>query len=103
MSDLVTSDTIGESVSCCKASLSIHEMKESLMVQNQFICPLCGANNQCVIAQKSERDISNCWCREVQLDEVKLKQKLNEFQERGGNESCICPSCAKHLLKLSYE
>jgi hypothetical protein len=73
------------------------------MAKNPLICPLCGANNQCVIAQEVGGDISSCWCRELQFDEVKLKQKLNELQEQGGNESCICPGCSKHLLKLSNE
>lgn len=63
---------------------------------DQSACPLCGAQNQCVINQQGDVDISLCWCSRVSIDSVELKKRLNEMGKAEADQSCICPQCAKN-------
>lgn len=66
------------------------------VIQDKSVCPLCSAQNQCVLTGAGDVDISLCWCSRVSIDLNKLKTKLEDV-EIDFNQSCICPQCAQQL------
>jgi len=56
-------------------------------------CPLCGADNQCLMARPGYHNPRDCWC--MTLDE-RLPEELLELvpaEQRG--QRCICQACVQ--------
>lgn len=66
--------------------------------QDQSVCPLCGAQNQCVMTKEGSKDISLCWCSQVSMDLEELKSRLSDIGQSEVDQSCICPKCAQSLI-----
>jgi len=62
------------------------------------ICPLCGKNNRCGMAQSSGND-QPCWCMSGEFSFP--DSLLNEVTDAAKNKACICRECASrhHELK----
>lgn len=52
-------------------------------------CPLCGAFNQCVLAQAVTLD-ADCWCRSATIS----AEVLAAIPPEQLNQACLCPRCA---------
>lgn len=50
-------------------------------------CPLCGADNQCAMANGKPPE--SCWCQSVQID----PEALARVPEASRNKHCICQAC----------
>ncbi|MGB1141553.1 MAG: cysteine-rich CWC family protein [Halioglobus sp.] len=51
-------------------------------------CPLCGAANNCAMAQG--RPAESCWCQDVAFSQ----EALSRIPEASRNKHCICQACA---------
>lgn len=61
-------------------------------------CPLCGASNQCLMADPATRDAAfantlECWCVTARIDPAQLARIPLDAQRR----ACLCPACAAGL------
>jgi len=56
-------------------------------------CPLCGADNACVM-QSASPD-SKCWCQAVEFSE----ELLARVPEAARRKVCICAKCAAAAAK----
>jgi len=51
-------------------------------------CPLCGAGNQCIVAQGGAAE--TCWCMQANIsDDV-----LARIPDSQRDLACLCPRCA---------
>ena len=52
-------------------------------------CPVCGAANQCAVAQAGTFDVE-CWCKNVTFSTAALERVPDEKRRK----ACLCPMCA---------
>lgn len=51
-------------------------------------CPLCGAGNQCIVAQGGAAE--TCWCMRAEISANTLASIPDSLR----NRACLCPQCA---------
>lgn len=61
-------------------------------------CPLCGASNQCLMADPATRPAAlartlECWCSAARIDPAQLARVPLDARMR----ACLCPACAAGL------
>ncbi|GAB5453277.1 MAG: cysteine-rich CWC family protein [Halioglobus sp.] len=62
-------------------------MTDATQQPDQRLCPLCGGNNHCALANGETS--ASCWCMDVKLKETALAAlPADELGVR-----CICPGC----------
>lgn len=52
-------------------------------------CPLCGAANQCSLANPATATLP-CWCFDATID----AEALRRLPEQARDRACLCPRCA---------
>lgn len=62
------------------------------MSQNEFICPLCNAQNYCGI-----NSAESCWCMNKEVPKALIEQVPADQK----NKSCICARCVDKLNQLT--
>jgi glutaredoxin len=58
-------------------------------LEQNYICPLCGGQNECALAKTGSLD-GQCWCREVKINPAAIARAHEQLH----NQSCICMQCA---------
>jgi Cysteine-rich CWC len=56
---------------------------------NPTICPVCGASNNCTLADPRTA-AQPCWCFSVEIDPAVLEALPLEVRD----QACLCPGCA---------
>jgi Zn-finger nucleic acid-binding protein len=64
-------------------------VSENSAPEPAFVCPACGASNQCAVAAAGRFDV-DCWCKGVIFD----KAALERLPQNQRNKACLCPKCA---------
>lgn len=58
-------------------------------------CPLCGARNECAMAQTAGSTDVACWCTQVEID----RKALARIPRDRIGQACLCPRCASGLAE----
>jgi hypothetical protein len=56
----------------------------------ECLCPVCGADNQCAMAD--DKQASQCWCMGVTIAEEALAQ----IPAKARDTQCLCAACARY-------
>jgi len=64
------------------------QAKEEPMNDQPHLCPLCGQENDCALA--NGRPIESCWCFTAEIS----RQALERIPEAARGVACLCASCA---------
>ena len=65
--------------------------------QQQDICPLCGADNQCAMAPGAAAD--SCWCQDITIN----PEALAAIPAEAVGKRCLCPACGKLQGETEFE
>jgi hypothetical protein len=82
-------------VRCSPWAIEPNEESQAGIVNPAGIhCPLCGARNDCAVAQAGRPDAA-CWCTEAAIDRKALARIPQDQTDR----ACLCPRCAAGIAE----